>query len=111
HILNPLGLYGGYNVDSLDASRFVTLYEYNPDSSRFSPSPSAYAPRRQEIRNYKMGYSTPIFSPTGGMKMGATDLARYMTMHMNKGEYKGTRIISKKSARQMQAKIADNGYG
>ncbi|MCP2044402.1 serine hydrolase [Pontibacter sp. HSC-36F09] len=111
HILDPLGLYGGYNVDSLDASRFVTLYEYNPDSSRFSPSPSAYNPRRQEIRNYKMGYSTPIFSPTGGMKISATDLAKYMTMHMNKGEYNGTRIISKKSAKKMQSKIADNGYG
>lgn len=110
-ILDPLGLYGGYNVDSLDASRFVTLYEYHADSSRFSPSPSAYAPRRQEIRNYKMGHSTPIFSPTGGMKMSAPDLARYMTMHLNKGEYKGTRIISKKSAKQMQSKIADNGYG
>ncbi|WP_076421999.1 serine hydrolase domain-containing protein [Pontibacter lucknowensis] len=111
HILNPLGLYGGYQVDSLDASRFVTLYEYNPDSASFSPSPSAYAPRREEISRYRMGYTTPIFSPTGGMKMSAPDLARYMTMHMNQGSYKGTRIISRKSARQMQAKIADNGYG
>lgn len=111
HILNPLGLYGGYQVDSLDASRFVTLYEYNSDSASFSPSPSAYAPRREEISKYRMGYTTPIFSPTGGMKMSAPDLARYMTMHMNQGSYKGTRIISRKSARQMQAKIADNGYG
>ncbi|MBF8963890.1 beta-lactamase family protein [Pontibacter sp. FD36] len=111
HILNPLGLYGGYQVDSLDASRFVTLYEYKSDSNSFSPSPSAYAPRREEINKYRMGYTTPIFSPTGGMKMSAPDLARYMTMHMNQGSYKGTRIISKKSARQMQAKIADNGYG
>ncbi len=111
HILDPLGLYGGYNVNSLDTSRFVTLYEYKPDSASFSPSPSAYAPRRQEIENYKMGYNTPIFSPTGGMKISATDLAKYMTMHMYQGKYKGSRIISKKSARQMQAKIADNGYG
>ena len=111
HILDPLGLYGGYNIDSLDASRFTTLYAYNPETGDFSPSPSAYAPRREEIRNYVMGYSTPIFSPTGGMKMSATDLARYMTMHMNKGRYKGTKIISKKSAKQMQQKIAPNGYG
>lgn len=111
HILNPLGLYGGYNVDSLDASRFTTLYAYNSQTGGFSPSPSAYAPRREEIRNYVMGYSTPIFSPTGGMKISASDLARYMTMHMNQGEYKDTRIISKKSARQMQKEIAKNGYG
>jgi CubicO group peptidase (beta-lactamase class C family) len=111
HILDPLGLYGGYNVSSLDSSLFVTLYAYDPDSGRFSPSPAAYAPRRKEIRSYAMGYSTPVFSPTGGMKISATDLAKYMAMHLNKGKYKDTRIISKKSAKQMQAKIADNGYG
>ena len=59
-----------------------------------------------------MGYSTPLFSPTGGMKISARDLAVYMTMHMNQGKYKGKRIISKKSARQMQTKLSEEeGYG
>ena len=112
HILNPLGLYGGYNVDSLDANRFATLHEYNSTTKKLSPSPLAYAPRREEIKNYIMGYSTPIFSPTGGMKISATDLAKYMSMHMNFGKYKGTRIMSKKSARLMQTKISEEeGYG
>ena len=112
HILDPLGLYGGYCVDSLDASRFTTLYEYDSVGRKFNPSPMAYAPRREEIKNYVMGYSTPIFSPTGGMKISATDLAKYMTMHMYKGEYKGVRIISKKSAKLMQKKISEEeGYG
>jgi CubicO group peptidase (beta-lactamase class C family) len=112
HILNPLGLYGGYCVDSLDNNLFATLYEYDSASKKFTPAPLAYAPRREEIKNYVMGYSTPVFSPTGGMKISATDLAKYMTMHMNKGKYKGARIISKKSAKLMQAKISDEeGYG
>lgn len=112
HILNPLGLYGGYNVDSLDANRFATLHEYNSTTKKLSPSPLAYAPRREEIKNYVMGYSTPIFSPTGGMKISATDLAKYMSMHMNFGKYKGARIMSKKSARLMQTKISEEeGYG
>ena len=111
HILNPLGLYAGYNVDSLDASRFATLHEYDATTKTFKPSPAAYNPRREEIRNYNMGYSTPIFSPTGGMKISATDLAKYMSMHMNMGKYQGKRIISKKSAKLMQTKIADEeGY-
>jgi CubicO group peptidase (beta-lactamase class C family) len=111
HILNPLGLYAGYNVDSLDASRFATLHEYDTTAKTFKPSPAAYNPRREEIRNYVMGYTTPIFSPTGGMKISATDLAKYMSMHMNMGKYKGKRIISKKSAKLMQTKIADEeGY-
>lgn len=111
HILNPLGLYAGYNVDSLDASRFATLHEYDATTKTFKPSPAAYNPRREEIKNYTMGYSTPIFSPTGGMKISATDLAKYMSMHMNMGKYQGKRIISKKSAKLMQTKIADEeGY-
>ncbi len=112
HILNPLGLYGGYNVDSLDASRFATLHEYDAETKTFKAAPAAYNPRREEIRNYVMGYSTPIFSPTGGMKISATDLAKYMSMHMNMGKYKGKRIISKQSSKLMQTKIAEEeGYG
>jgi CubicO group peptidase (beta-lactamase class C family) len=110
-ILNPLQLNAGYCVDSLDNRLFATLYEYVADSG-FHASPMAYAPRREEISNYVMGYSTPIFSPTGGMKISAPDLARYMIMHMNKGSYDGGRIISKKSARTMQTTIAkEQGYG
>jgi CubicO group peptidase (beta-lactamase class C family) len=112
YILDPLGLYGGYCVDSLDKSRFASLYEYNGDSMRFFPSPNAYNPRSAEIAAYTMGYSTPIFSPTGGMKISAPDLARYMMMHMNMGKYKGKKIMSKKSARAMQTAYSDKeGYG
>ncbi|MBH2003102.1 MAG: beta-lactamase family protein [Sphingobacteriia bacterium] len=112
HVLDPLGLYGGYCVDSLDQSRFATIYEYNGDSARFEASPGAYAPRSKEIANYTMGYTTPIFSPTGGMKISATDLAQYMIMHSKQGRYKGKRIISKNSAAQMQTPLStEEGYG
>jgi CubicO group peptidase (beta-lactamase class C family) len=112
HILDPLHLYGGYCVDSLDKSKFASIYEYNTDSAKFFHSPNAYAPRSAEIASYIMGYTTPIFSPTGGMKISATDLARYMLMHSNLGKYRSKRIISKKSALQMQTKLSDDeGYG
>jgi len=112
HILDPLKLYGGYAVDSLDKSRFASIYEYNGDSAKFIPSPGAYNPRSTEIASYVMGYSTPIFSPTGGMKISATDLAKYMTMHMNYGKYKKKKIISRESAIQMQTPLSDKeGYG
>lgn len=64
HILDPLELYGGYNVNELDASRFAGIYAYLPDSSKFLPSPAAYAPRKEEIADYVLGTSAPIFSPT-----------------------------------------------
>lgn len=112
HILDPLGLYGGYCVDSLDKSRFATIYDYNVDSAKFIMSPNAYAARTEEIAKYTMGYSTPIFSPTGGMKISATDLAKYMTMHMNYGTYKDGRIITKKSSKLMQTPLSvEENYG
>jgi CubicO group peptidase (beta-lactamase class C family) len=112
HILDPLGLYGGYCIDSLDKSRFATIYDYNVDSAKFIISPNAYAARSEEIANYTLGYSTPIFSPTGGMKISATDLAKYMTMHMNYGRYKEGRIITKKSSKLMQTALSiEENYG
>jgi CubicO group peptidase (beta-lactamase class C family) len=111
-VIKPLGLYAGYCVDSLDSTRFVSLYEYHADTKTYTPSPTAYAPRRAEIANYIVGYSTPIFSPTGGMKISATDLAKYMIMHMNYGTASGVKIISKKSAKKMQTSLSDDeGYG
>jgi CubicO group peptidase (beta-lactamase class C family) len=107
HILQPLGLYGGYCVDSLDKNRFATIYEYHADSAKFIASPNAYAPRSEEIANYTMGYTTPIFSPTGGMKISATDLAKYMIMHSRMGKANGKRIISRRSARIMQTMISE----
>lgn len=107
HILNPLQLYGGYYVSGLDKSKFATIYEYQPDAAKFIASPNAYAPRTAEVAAYQMGYSAPIFSPTGGMKISAKDLATYMMMHANYGKYNGIRIISKKSSKMMQTAVSD----
>ena len=112
HVLDPLNIYGGYCVDSLDKNRFATIYDFNKETVKFINSPNAYAPRSEEISHYEMGKTTPIFSPTGGMKISATDLAKYMIMHMNLGKANGKRIISKKSARIMQAPLStDENYG
>lgn len=107
HILEPLQLYGGYYVNGLDKSKFANIYEYQPDAAKFVLSPNAYAPRTGEVAAYEMGYSTPIFSPTGGMKISAKDLATYMMMHANYGKYNGVRIISKKSSKRMQTAVSD----
>ena len=109
-ILQPLHLSAGYCIDSLDKSRFVSLYAY--ENGTFVKQPAAYNPRSEEIRNYVMAQSTPVFSPTGGMKISANDLAKYMIMHMNYGKYNKTKILKKKSAKRMQQKLSDKeGYG
>lgn len=106
-ILDPIGLYGGYNVNTLDSNLFAKIYEYNKDSARFIFSPNAYASRKEEISNYTMGRTTPIFSPTGGMKISAHHLAEYMIMHSQLGKHKGVRIMPKKLAKQMQEILSE----
>jgi CubicO group peptidase (beta-lactamase class C family) len=111
-ILDPLGLYGGYNVNALDSNLIAKIYEFNKETKGFTLSPNAYAPRTEEINNYTMGRTTPIFSPTGGMKISANDLAKYMIMHSQLGKYKGGRMIPKKLSKQMQAIISEEeNYG
>jgi CubicO group peptidase (beta-lactamase class C family) len=111
-ILDPLGLYGGYNVNALDSQLIAKIYEFNKQTQGFTLSPDAYAPRTVEINNYTMGRTTPIFSPTGGMKISANDLAKYMIMHSQLGKYKGGRMIPKKLSKQMQAIISEEeNYG
>jgi CubicO group peptidase (beta-lactamase class C family) len=111
-ILDPLGLYGGYNVNALDSNLIAKIYEFNKETKSFTLSPNAYAPRTEEINNYTMGRSTPIFSPTGGMKISANDLAKYMIMHSQLGKYEGGRMIPKKLSQQMQAIISEEeNYG
>ena len=101
-VIHRLGLYGGHNVDSLDNSRFASIYRYQDGEYVKS---SAYGSVAHRMDNYVMGYSAPMFSPTGGVKISAHDLATYMMMHMNYGELNGVRIISEESARTMQTPV------
>lgn len=103
NVIRKLGIYGGHNVDSLDNSKFASLYAYR--DGEYVKSESAYKSRAEEMPDYVMGYSAPLFSPTGGVKISAHDLAVYMMMHMNYGEYNGTRIISEESAKAMQTPV------
>ncbi len=103
NIIEPLGLNGGFNPDMLDSSKFASIYQFR--KGEFVKSPKAYKSLAEEMPKYVMGYSAPIFSPTGGMKISAHDLAIYMMMHMNYGEYNGVRIISEKSSKLMQTPV------
>lgn len=119
-LLNPMGLEASFNPDDLDRAKFVPLYTYyqqdtvTGEPAGFRESPAAYASRANVIDSaYVMGYTTPIFSPTGGMKISATGLARYMAMHMNKGTdpVTGAVIISPESSALMQQPVVETGEG
>lgn len=109
HILQPLGVYAHHNVHQLDSSRFVKIYTFKKSTGEYTAS-VAYPSIEDGLANYKEVYSAPIFSPTGGLKISAKDLARVMMMHMNGGTLDGVKIISSESSALMQSEITTTNY-
>jgi CubicO group peptidase (beta-lactamase class C family) len=119
-VILPLQLTASFNVDDLAGATFVSLY--HPDTTGFAAtgktgfklSEGVYDSRAAILDTaYIMGYSTPLFSPTGGMKISAPGLARYMIMHMNYGTdpSTGSRILSEESSAAMQTPVMETGEG
>jgi CubicO group peptidase (beta-lactamase class C family) len=114
NILFPLEITdAGFNVDSLDNSRFVSIYER--EDSVWAESTDAYKNRLAGIENYTLGKNAVLFSPTGGMKISAVNLAKWMTCRMNYGTLNGTKIISEASSKQMFTPVkpanGESSYG
>ena len=109
-----LNLSGSF-LEKLSGERFdqyASLYEYR-DGKYECTDQSAYNPRSQEISQYVRGRDAILFSPTGGMKMSAKDLAKYMLVHMNYGTSpQGVKIIPEELSKSMQVpRSTDENYG
>lgn len=111
NIMKPLGLYGGYDITKLDKSRLVWPRYYNLKTKSFLNLKSVYNINNDELNDYVLGYSTPCLYPPGGMKISALDLAKFMLVHMNQGEYGGVRIISAESEKEMRRSQNGKSYG
>lgn len=110
NILKPLGVYAHHNVNELDPEKFVKIYRYSHRDSSFKWTESAYELDPDALSEYQLGYSTTLFSPTGGLKISAQDLARVMMMHMNHGTLDGVKILDRESAILMQSELTPTDH-
>ena len=104
HILLPLGITdAGFNVDSLDRTRFASLYTIDDDGD-YVAQPGAYE-RYPQYDTYRLGIDTPHFSPAGGMKISILGLAEWM-MTLKRGGVgtNGVRILPAARVEQMYQK-------
>ena len=114
NICEPLGLDASYNLTKIDSARLVRSYMYDKLKKQFKPSKSIY--NYQYVQNvlseYNIGESAARLSPSGGMKISAADLAKWMLVHMNYGNLDGKPIITKESELAMWSpQGADRDYG
>lgn len=99
----PLGITGSYTAEGVsDINNLAVLYR-NEDG-KWTPQTDDYrgilsSPR--DFSGYKTGTNAAVFSPQGGLRISAAELARIMMLHIDNGLYNGKRIVSKKSIRLM----------
>jgi CubicO group peptidase (beta-lactamase class C family) len=99
----PLGITGSYIAEGVtDINNLAAIYrneegKWAPQTDDFKGTLSS--PR--DFSGYKTGTNAAVFSPQGGLRISAIELARLMILHINKGTYEGKRIVSKKSIRLM----------
>ena len=112
NITTPLGLSASYDLAKIDSSLLVKAYIYNQKGKKYVKDNSIYDYQffYDIKKNYRIGYSAACYSPTGGMKISAVDLAKYMMMHMNYGTYKGVKILSKESELEMWKQIGTHKW-
>ncbi|HNX83055.1 MAG: serine hydrolase [Bacteroidales bacterium] len=99
----PLGISGSYIAEGVtDINNLAVIY--GREDGKWIPGTDDYkgmmsSPR--DFSGYVTGTNGAVFSPQGGLRISAAELARIMILHMNKGKYEGKRIISGKSIRLM----------
>lgn len=112
HILKPLKLYGGYDVSKLNNTKFVRSCQYNAKKACFEVQKKHFVADTLKFNQYRLGYSTPLLGPAGGLKISANDLAKYMIMHMKGGKKNlFCRVLSKKSEATMRERQNKTLYG
>ncbi len=114
-LLEPMGLHGGYhpadfsaeeidNVATLYRKRAIDGEAWNPDGPWIAQVDD-YGVRPPVapagLAGYVAGSNGTLFSPTGGLRISATDLGKIMQMLTNHGRYQDRQILQPESVALM----------
>lgn len=117
HILKPLAIDGGFNINLLDSGNIAPLYYISlidtagsSDNAHLiiTKADKAYRPiNPQLLHSYRLGADAHLFAPASGMKISLEGLTRWMLCLMNKGAvidrscHEKARLLSAASVDQM----------
>lgn len=114
-LLDPLGMHGGFNPSEFsaeDLSNLATLYRKRTTDTEIWNAAGPWIaqvddyslgppPRPAGIDNYVVGTNATPFSPTGGLRVSATDMGKVMLMLMNDGMHEGKQILKPATLHRM----------
>jgi len=96
NIFEPLGISGSFNIqDICDVDNIAVLYRTkNGDWKAQADNFEGVKPLSRDSVEYKIGSNALIFSPHSGLRISASNLAKFMIMQINFGVYNGARILN-----------------
>lgn len=95
-IFEPLGMTSSFNIQDLPNINNVAVL-YRKTGKKWIPQADNYVgimPPPRDLSLYVIGTNGIIFGPQGGLRTSANDLAKFMMMIMNRGEYNSVRILA-----------------
>ena len=114
-IMAPMGLRGGFNpaeIPAEDLANLATLYRKRNAQEVWNiggpwlPQVDDYSVNKPVPRgsaSYKLGDNGSLYSPAGGLRISALDLAKIMLMLINEGAYAGKEILKPQSVKNLLA--------
>lgn len=133
HVLLPMGIYASYNVGDFDQEQIhnvAAIYKRFGDGVWAADKPwcaqmddyqdevqpheiisinnpdLGTADYKEDVSDYKIGTNGTIFSPQGGLRISAHELALTAEMFLNKGVAStGNRILSEKAVAEMEKPV------
>ena len=114
YIFDPLGMTCAYLAQDLPPhAALATIYRYDEGTGHFSSTYDDYTQRppvRIPYHEFPLGYNGSLYAPQGGLRASVNDLSRFLLMQMNRGEYRGTRILQPQTVALMH-QVHWTGYG
>lgn len=95
-IFEPLGMTSSFNIQDLPNINNVAVL-YRKTGQKWIPQADNYEgimPPPRDLSAYVIGTNGIIFGPQGGLRTSANDLAKFMMMIINGGEYNSVRILA-----------------
>lgn len=107
HVLDPLGIDGGYDVAELaHPERVATLYRHG--ASGWEVATDA-APLRTwpaaALASYTPGTNGTLFSPQGGLRISVVGLARLARFMNHRGVLDGVRVLKEETVALMETPV------
>jgi CubicO group peptidase (beta-lactamase class C family) len=99
NILLPLGISGSFNIQDIENINNVAVLYRNaiPQADHYQ----GITPPPRDLSQYIIGSNGLIFSPQGGLRISALELANFMMLHAANGMWNGENILSEPTVQLM----------